>query len=269
MNSSSPEITRSAAEQTLLPRSPGSLYLLYHELTCAETEYGYALKTREFERQLKLVQRARSEGAGMYWPEITFDDGHLSNVLHALPILASAGLSARFFITAGWTATRPGYMNWEQLRQLQDAGQQIGAHGWSHVLLTHCTDADLETELKAARLLLEDKLGMSITTMSLPGGRYNSRVLRACEEAGYTQVFTSTPRVEISSSAALLGRLNVRSGAAPDWLGSVLRPETGELPRLERQQRWKAAAQRVLGDRVYHRLWAYLNREPAAVDVPA
>ena len=113
-----------------------------------------------------------------------------------LPILQSRGLTAQFFITVGWTGKKPGYMGWPELRALHESGQMIGAHGWSHTLLTHCSEKDLQTELSSARLTLEDKLGTSITTMSLPGGRYNRRVLAACQEAGYTQIYTSVPRAE-------------------------------------------------------------------------
>ena len=38
--------------------------------------------------------------------------------------------------------------------------------------------------------------------MSLPGGRYNRHVLTACQQAGYTQIFTSIPRAEPESSGA-------------------------------------------------------------------
>src|SRR6185437_12879132 len=125
--------------------------------------------------------------------------GHLSDYEHALPLLQARNLQARFFITVGWTGQKPGYMGWNELRSLHEAGQQIGAHGWTHTLLTHCSDKELATELGQARLTLEDKLGTAITTMSLPGGRYNRHVLAACEKQGYTQVYTSIPRSEPAS----------------------------------------------------------------------
>ena len=37
--------------------------------------------------------------------------------------------------------------------------------------------------------------------MSLPGGRYNRHVLTACQQAGYTQIFTSIPRAEPNPAA--------------------------------------------------------------------
>ena len=241
------------------------LHLLYHELTPGQTSYAYALATDKFNEHLALFRRLHENDDAVLRPEITFDDGHVSNFEHALPLLLAAGCTARFFITAGWTESRPGYMNWDQLRQLHRAGQQIGGHGWSHALLTHCSETELDRELSQTRLTLEDKLGLPITTMSLPGGRFDPRVLEACRRAGYTQVFTSVPRAEASVAAPLVGRLNLRADVTVSWLESLFHPENGALRRLQRVSRVKEAAQRALGDALYARLWALINRpEPGA-----
>jgi hypothetical protein len=115
--------------------------------------------------------------------------------------------------------------------------------------------------------LLEEKLGTPITTLSLPGGRFNRRVLDACREAGYSQVYTSVPKAEREASGFLIGRLNIRGDMSLEWIRNVLRPETGALRNLERQYRMKAAAKAVLGDGLYDKLWAVLNRrEPKSSD---
>ena len=172
------------------------LHLLYHEVTLRRSEYSYSIERQQFERHVDLFVQMRKAERFDLWPEITFDDGHISNFELRLPVLQSRGLIARFFITAGWTGNRPGYMGWPELRSLHASGQLIGAHGWSHTLLTHCSKKELDKELSGARLLLEDKLGASVTTMSLPGGRYNQRVLAACREAGYSRIYTSEPSAE-------------------------------------------------------------------------
>jgi peptidoglycan/xylan/chitin deacetylase (PgdA/CDA1 family) len=215
----------------------------------------------EFEKHADLFLQARSGGGSMFWPEITFDDGHLSNYEIALPSLASRGLLATFFVTVGWAGKRAGYMGWEQVRALSMAGQQIGAHGWTHTLLTHCDDSALRKELGSARLMLEDKLGTAITTMSLPGGRYDRRVLAACREAGYTQVYSSTPRAEKPALPFLAGRLNIRSSMDVESIARLLDPDNGALAKLERQERWKTALKKTMGDRMYAKLWAALNRQ--------
>jgi peptidoglycan/xylan/chitin deacetylase (PgdA/CDA1 family) len=243
------------------------LYLLYHELRPSESQYSYVVDTQMFEKHIDLfVQVRKAENSGL-WPEVTFDDGHISNFEYAAPILQSRGQTAQFFITVGWTGKKPGYMGWRELRSLHEAGQSIGAHGWTHALLTHCRDEDLQTELSTARLTLEDKLGTSITTMSLPGGRYNRRVLSACEQAGYTQVYTSVPRAESLPLGVIVGRLNIRGDMRPEWISNLFQPHSSVLVSLGRQYRMKASAKTLLGDSLYERLWAVLNRkEPDSGD---
>jgi peptidoglycan/xylan/chitin deacetylase (PgdA/CDA1 family) len=242
------------------------LYLLYHELRSSRSNYSYVVETEEFEKQVNFFLKLRESGVPGLWPEVTFDDGHISNFEFALPILQSRAIKAWFFITVAWTGQRPGYMRWQELRALHQAGQFIGAHGWTHTLLTHCNAKELHHELVDARLTLEDKLGTSITTMSLPGGRHNRRVLTACREAGYTQVFTSIPKAEPDANARTIGRLNVRGDMTLEWIAKLFQPGSDVLSGLERQYQMKAAAKSLLGDRLYEKLWAILNRKEPDTD---
>jgi peptidoglycan/xylan/chitin deacetylase (PgdA/CDA1 family) len=236
------------------------LYLLYHELRPSRSGYSYVIETVDFEKQIDLFVRMREEKSAEIWPELTFDDGHISNFVHAFPLLQARGLKARFFITVGWTGHKPGYMGWPELRSMHDAGQSIGAHGWTHALLTHCGERELLTELGGARLELEDKLGAPVTSMSLPGGRYNRRVLAACKEAGYTQIFTSIPRTEPLPTGPVVGRLNIRGDMDVESIAEFLRADSRPLRRLARQHHMKETAKALLGDRLYERLWAFANR---------
>ena len=243
-----------------------SLHLLYHELRPCKSNYSYVVETTQFKNHVDLFVHLRKSATPGLWPEVTFDDGHLSNYEYALPILCQQDMKARFFITAGWIGSRPGYMGWNEVRALHEAGQSIGAHGWSHSLLTHCTDIELQTEIRGARLLLEDKLGIPITTMSFPGGRFNQRVLSACYEAGYTQLYTSIPRAEPFPTGSMVGRLNIRGDMNLPWIASLFQAGNTSLTRLTRQYQIKAAAKTLLGDRVYAALWSLLNRKEPGTD---
>ena len=244
-----------------------SLHLLYHEVKEGGGDYCYVIDSEEFKRHFDLFVRLRDANSFSLRPEITFDDGHFSDFEWALPALLSRGLSARFFITVGWTGKKPGYMGWRELRSLQECGQSIGAHGWSHALLTSCTEKDLDRELSGARLTLEDKLGTQVDTMSLPGGRFDQRVLAACRKAGYSRIYTSVPRAESAPFGLLVGRLNIRADMKLEWIRSVLQPGSRALLGLERQYRLKAAAKRRLGDSIYERIWTLLTgKEPDGHD---
>jgi peptidoglycan/xylan/chitin deacetylase (PgdA/CDA1 family) len=248
------------------PQQPlRQFHLLYHEIRVAAAAYSYVTSTGLFRQHLDLYARLRKARSAVV-PSITFDDGHVSNFELAAPILESAGFPAHFFITVGWIASRSGYMDWAQVRALQRAGNRIGAHGWSHKFLTHCTSAEFDTELTRARLTLEDRLGASITTMSLPGGRCNRRVLEACKAAGYTHLYTSVPTIEKASLGFIVGRLNVRGDMQPEWLAQLFAPSGPLLARVLLKHRFKAAAQAILGDCLYARLWAVANRHKAKAE---
>lgn len=238
-----------------------SLHLLYHELRPGGSAYQYVVSSSAFEAHCRLYARLQADPGSCLRPEITFDDGHISDLRQALPILQSYALRARFFITAGWTATRHDFMNWADLRELQQAGQHIGAHGMTHKLLTRCSSVELQEELAGARKRLEDGLGTAVESMSLPGGRANRRVLDACRASGFTQVFTSEPQVVAMDAAPeVIGRLNVTATATVADIEGLLTPTSGQLLRVHRMHRAKSVAKAALGDGLYGRLWALLNR---------
>ena len=245
-----------------------NLHLLYHELRPAPSSYTYAIECTAFEQHCELFATLRQAGESTFRPEVTFDDGHRSNYEFALPILQRHDIIARFFITAGWTQQRAGYMSWSDLRALHASGQHIGAHGWSHALLTHCTADQLDQELCGAKRSLEDALGAPVTTMSLPGGRSNAHVLEACWNAGYQQVFTSSPRAEppIRTPRRTVGRLNVRGAMSVATLHRLLQPQSGALRSLERQEHLKGTVKAIIGDRAYAKVWALLNRHEPETD---
>lgn len=244
-----------------------NLYFLYHELHPEERPYTYALDCESFRRHCELFASVL-EQPGMLQPQITFDDGHRSNFELAAPILQEYGLSAHFFLTVGWIGNKADFMDWSQVRSLASSGHTIGAHGWAHKLLTHCSASDLDEELTGARATLEDRLGIPITTMSLPGGRHIRRTLDACWNAGYTEVFTSNPETAapLRTPPAIVGRINVRNQTSVASLRSLLTPGDGALERLRRTERLKSAAKEIMGDRLYRMCWGLWNRHEESVD---
>jgi len=246
-------------------RSTRRLYLLYHELRSSQTSYSYVTNISLFEKHIDLYVQLAAHNNPLL-PEITFDDGHISNFTLAAPLLQARGLSATFFIAAGWTGTRAGFMGWNELQSLHQSGHTIGAHGLTHKLLTHCNERELQSELRDARLLLEDKLGTPITTLSLPGGRYNRRVLQACEEFGYTHIYTSIPKAESLPLGTTIGRLNLLGNMQPEWIAQLFTPDSKLLSHIEQKYRRKEAVKKLLGDRLYAKLWAMVNRHEADAD---
>lgn len=121
---------------------------------------------------------------------ITFDDGELNNFEIALPILKRFGYPAYFFIIVGRVG-RPGYMNWDQLRELSRQGMIVGSHGLSHQILTTLMDTQIDEELRASKRAIEVNLGITADTLSIPRGFCNDALIQKAYELGYKTVFIS------------------------------------------------------------------------------
>lgn len=116
---------------------------------------------------------------------ITFDDGWRRQLTATLPALARNNLRATYFIIYSHAERYNGFMNFDQLRQLRDAGMWIGSHTVSHPHLPGLPAKKLMFELRASREALEAVLEQPVTTLACPGGAYDARVMRAAQEAGY------------------------------------------------------------------------------------
>jgi len=247
-----------------------SPYLAYHEITEAESGYLYGISTRQFREHLQCVQRLATmhRSASNLLP-ITFDDGHVSQYDHAFPVLQELSMKATFFVTAGWTGKRPGYMTWKQLAELARYGHEVQSHGWSHTLLTQCSAKELQIELLRSRRDLEDHLGAKVIAISLPGGRWNSRVLEACRESGYEQVFTSDPWMvsEVVMGLRIAGRWMVTRTMSTQKIQFLLKGTGAGVYLLRARHFAKETAKLMLGDSAYRSLWRMLaNKDESRED---
>ncbi len=245
-------------------RTSPSLLVTYHEVWPEDTGYLYSVTCDRFEEHLQVIrQMAHSSAAKKSRPQVCFDDGHVSNYDHALPLLEAYSLPGVFFVTAGFTGTREGFMHWGQLREIVSGGHEVQSHGWSHAHLTQCTDAELEEELARSRQTLEDKLGIAVDALSFPGGRWDERVLNACVRAGYKRVYASKPWLQAPKRAGLEfhGRLMVRRTMGTQQLAQLIRGDGIAVLRLRAQSALGETAKRVLGDGGYLALWRILARK--------
>ena len=194
-------------------------------------------------------------------PHITFDDGHVSNHEHAASILHSSSLYATFFLTAGFIGKKPSFMGWAQIRELAAWGHSFGAHGWSHCFLNQASDQQLRIELHKSRISIEDNLGTIVDSISLPGGRYDERVLRFALEAGYRRVYTSQPWLyrRVEESLEVFGRVMVRRDMSLSYVRSIANQTPYARSRMWLERSVRTTVRSCLGDGMYHALWSKLS----------
>ncbi len=194
--------------------------LLYHKVE-RRWEGGFTwVSPMQFRRQMK---RLHAEGWRTILPDyavagstsensgedrrfiIAFDDGYEGVLGNALPVLDELGFRAIVFIPVGYIGRFNGWdhhlfrrwfrhLDWGGLRELSRAGWGIGSHSVSHLSLTTLPARRLVDELVRSRAELEEGLGMPVTWISFPFGRYDDRVVSAAVEAGYRGAVVSVTR---------------------------------------------------------------------------
>jgi len=233
--------------------------LAYHEVM-PESDYAYCVTSSSFAQHLALFDSVAKHGGSKIPVQITFDDGERSQYLNAAPLLAEHGISATYFVTPGLIGTAAKFLGWDELKALKNAGHSIQSHGWSHKFLPFCSDAELAHELLASRPLLEDRLGDLVEEISVPGGRWNWRVIKACADAGYRCVYVSDPWVaENMFGIQVIGRFMVRRTTTATELLKVVQQDRYALGKIRMRSQIKQAIVGLVGDGLYHRLWCRLT----------
>lgn len=115
------------------------------------------------------------------------------------------------FLDEQATAYRP--LTWAQVRELADAGVEIGSHTLSHPHLSRISDDAIRRELAESRRILETKIGRPVTRIGYPYGNYDERVMRIAEEVGYGSAYTINPWFDDSPKQAYaVPRINIPAG---------------------------------------------------------
>ena len=197
-------------------RDDATIYLMYHELELAgrplcRSEQGYAryaVHESSFREQMQWLQSSGIRGVSVTEAlnkastasiAITFDDGCETDLTVAAPILRDAKFGATFYITLGFLG-RPGYMVERQVRELSDAGFEIGCHSITHPYLPELAEPELHREIVEAKHRLEAIIGRPVLHFSCPGGGWSARAAQIAKQAGYESVTTSRVRVNRRNS---------------------------------------------------------------------
>jgi peptidoglycan/xylan/chitin deacetylase (PgdA/CDA1 family) len=253
----------------MAPRGIGSreiVFLMYHELELpgrplVQSEPGYVryiLLDTTFRAHVKWLRdngwRGLSVSEALLYPAeksvvITFDDGCETDLIVAAPLLREAGFHATFYVSAGFL-DKPGYMSTFQLRELHDAGFEIGCHSMTHAYLNDLSPQELQVEIVDAKKKLQDITGNEIEHFSCPGGRYDQRALSIAKQSGYRSVANS--RVHANSSSTdpyVLGRVAIMRDTSVSTLARIC---TGEdLWKIRLRDSLRGIVRKAMGNALY------------------
>ncbi|WP_022795189.1 LysM peptidoglycan-binding domain-containing protein [Marinococcus halotolerans] len=114
---------------------------------------------------------------------LTFDDGaDGTNISKILQTLSTHNVKATFFLTGSGTKDHP-----QSIRNIADAGHQLGNHSYSHPDFTTISTTKMKKELADTEALVKSTTGKSTKPIfRAPFGATNSTVLKTVGDAGYT-----------------------------------------------------------------------------------
>lgn len=164
---------------------------------------------------------------------ITFDDGNLSDLEIAAPLLAKHDLHAQFFVLSARIG-QPGSLGAEDIRALQQAGHRIGSHGADHVDWKALDAAGEIREYDTARAEIAAVTGTGITAAAIPFGRYNKAVLGALKTRGYTHIYSSDGGAWANDTAPI-PRTSPRADMTLDEIEAVMLGRESLKRRLRRR----------------------------------
>jgi peptidoglycan/xylan/chitin deacetylase (PgdA/CDA1 family) len=153
---------------------------------------------------------------------ISADDGYLDDLTQMLPVLQAHRMTAVFFIITG-RFHEPGFLTAAQVRRLDAAGMDVGAHTRSHVDLPGIGAAALADQVAGSRHDLERLLGHPVAAFAYPAGRFDDASVAAVRQAGFALAVTTQPGEQESSTEPLLmPRVRVGRSMTPQGLLSCL-----------------------------------------------
>ena len=188
---------------------------------------------------------------------VTFDDGWESDYTEAFRVLRELGLRATFFVVPTLVET-PGYVSWQQLREMVATGMEIGSHSLTHPFMHRLDRGALLHEFGESKRIIEERLRQPVRTASLPRGWEPPAFEEVLRELGYRVFCTSRVGWWYPGGRALaMPRVVVQRGLTVDDFMAIAGGHPRSLWRLQMTERAKDLAKRCLGVRGWRRL-----REP-------
>lgn len=213
-------------ERARLARVP---VMMYHDIR-ADKQVFFDVTPEEFRTHLELIktngltpisldQLITHLRTGLPLPEkpilLSFDDGYLGHYDYVFPLLQQYGYPGVFSVYTeklNQGKGRPG-VTWAQLQEMAAHPLiTIAAHSVTHPSdLRELSDAQLQQEVVSSKQELEAKLGLAIPYFTYPEGKYDDRVAKVVQEAGFLAALTMDDLNEdfASQSVNLLGVMRI------------------------------------------------------------
>ena len=210
----------------MAPVPEGFPILEYHMVNPVDPPdaFAYNVPPAEFQAQMDYLQQQgyttmtilefmKAKKGKMELPEkpvvLTFDDGYEDNYTHMLPILEAHGMKATIYMVTN-DICRPGYLTWDELRDMQERGVEIGSHTANHLPLTSLAPQEQDDEVRLSKLLMEWNGIRTVFSFSYPNGAYDGRMPALLRENEYLTAVTGDAGLNtFETNPYLMQRVNI------------------------------------------------------------
>ncbi len=152
---------------------------------------------------------------------LTFDDAYQSVYYEAYPLLQEYNWPFTVFVTTDYIShSSKNYMSWEQLKEVQQYGADIGNHTLTHPHLIRFQPnetkqqwhARIINEIEQAQELLEKKKVNPIKVLAYPYGEYNPKLKKLLHEMDYFALGQHSGAIGVHSDFQALPRYPMGTG---------------------------------------------------------
>jgi Polysaccharide deacetylase len=183
--------------------------ILFHHLV-SDRPHRLGISTEHFLRHVRFLQKyydvvslekaiemLQSNSVRRPTVVLTFDDGYQDNFINLRAVVEQTGVPVTMFISSDHVDresefahdleyNHPGFfpLTWNQVRQMQASGFEIGSHTRTHFNCGSEDSAALESEIAGSKDDLEKNLGQPIQFFSFPFGLPENMSPQAVKIAG-------------------------------------------------------------------------------------
>ncbi len=154
----------------------------------------------KFEEQLKFLKdngyevlnlsqaldRLEDQGAETKVAVITIDDAFKSFYNNGWPLLKRYGFSATLYVNTK-TVGASDYMDWNEIREVQNEGIEIGNHSHAHpYFLNNFNETEFLKDIELSHQAFKNGMNSIPKTYAYPYGEWNQKMAYILDSLGYT-----------------------------------------------------------------------------------
>ncbi len=182
--------------------------ITYHHVGVPSDKSLYlnTVSTNSFERQMRFLKKHRytvisfsdlveglSKGRLFQRDTVVvqFDDGYDNNYTNAFPVLKKYEFPAMVFLVSDFIGVKPGFLTWDQVKEMEGHGFLAGAHTRHHLYLPHLSVEELRDEIAGSKRIIEEHLGHKVDYFAYPNGGFNVPAKEIAKEVGFKAAVTT------------------------------------------------------------------------------